>query len=104
MQLRFELKADQGLNFGGWTIDDVCVVAIGEKVVSPVCGNGTLEDGESCDDGNTVDGDGCSSTCETEGAAAKTDGGCCSTGGNPAGAGALGALVLGAVLRRRRKR
>lgn len=29
----------------------------------PACGNGIVEDGETCDDGNTVDGDGCSSTC-----------------------------------------
>jgi cysteine-rich repeat protein len=28
-----------------------------------VCGNGKIEDGEQCDDGNTADGDGCSSTC-----------------------------------------
>lgn len=33
---------------------------------SPVCGNGTVEDGEQCDDGNTTSGDGCSSTCQTE--------------------------------------
>jgi cysteine-rich repeat protein len=31
--------------------------------VSPRCGNGTLDPGESCDDGNTADGDGCDSTC-----------------------------------------
>jgi len=36
--------------------------------VTPVCGNGTTETGEQCDDGNTVSGDGCSSTCQTEGA------------------------------------
>jgi cysteine-rich repeat protein len=30
------------------------------------CGNGALEMGEQCDDGNTVSGDGCSSTCTTE--------------------------------------
>ncbi len=30
------------------------------------CGNGKWEIGESCDDGNTIDGDGCSSTCEKE--------------------------------------
>ena len=29
----------------------------------PVCGNGKLEAGEACDDGNTVSGDGCSSDC-----------------------------------------
>ena len=43
-----------------------------EPVVEPpppanlVCGNNILEDGEKCDDGNTIDGDGCSSTCTTE--------------------------------------
>ena len=31
-----------------------------------VCGNGIVEAGEPCDDGNTTDGDGCSSTCTTE--------------------------------------
>lgn len=30
------------------------------------CGNGLLDSGEDCDDGNTNDGDGCSSTCELE--------------------------------------
>ena len=29
----------------------------------PVCGNHEIDDGESCDDGNVVDGDGCDSTC-----------------------------------------
>ena len=32
----------------------------------PLCGNGILENGEECDDGNTIDGDGCSSICEEE--------------------------------------
>jgi TonB family protein len=32
----------------------------------PVCGNGKLERGEECDDGNTLDADGCSSTCQIE--------------------------------------
>jgi len=36
--------------------------------VGPICGNGILEAGEECDDGNTVSGDGCSSTCTTEAA------------------------------------
>ena len=31
------------------------------------CGNGELEPGEGCDDGNTVSGDGCSATCFPEG-------------------------------------
>jgi len=33
----------------------------------PVCGNGATETGEQCDDGNVLSGDGCSSTCQTEG-------------------------------------
>lgn len=31
-----------------------------------VCGNGITESGEQCDDGNLVNGDGCSSNCQTE--------------------------------------
>jgi len=33
---------------------------------SSVCGNGIIEVGETCDDGNTLSGDGCSSTCQIE--------------------------------------
>jgi len=33
---------------------------------APVCGNGVVETGELCDDGNIVSGDGCSSICEVE--------------------------------------
>ena len=33
---------------------------------SSVCGNGTLEVGEQCDDGNTMNGDGCDSACQIE--------------------------------------
>ncbi len=31
-----------------------------------ICGDGHLDDGEQCDDGNTANGDGCSATCEIE--------------------------------------
>lgn len=33
---------------------------------SAVCGNGELENGEECDDGNTLNGDSCSSICQNE--------------------------------------
>jgi cysteine-rich repeat protein len=33
---------------------------------SPVCGNGITEPGETCDDGNLLDGDGCDSSCQLE--------------------------------------
>ncbi|MBL7715641.1 MAG: DUF4215 domain-containing protein [Bdellovibrionales bacterium] len=34
---------------------------------SPVCGNGAIASPETCDDGNAVSGDGCSSSCTVEG-------------------------------------
>ncbi|MFQ5477836.1 MAG: hypothetical protein ACE5E4_04380 [Candidatus Binatia bacterium] len=40
----------------------------------PVCGNNEIDQGESCDDGNTVDGDGCSAGCQDEGCIAQTPG------------------------------
>ncbi len=33
----------------------------------PVCGNGEIEQGEECDDGNTTTGDGCDAKCQFEG-------------------------------------
>jgi cysteine-rich repeat protein len=38
----------------------------GQSDCGTVCGNGLLEATEQCDDGNTVEGDGCSSTCTVE--------------------------------------
>lgn len=36
-------------------------------ICSGVCGNGALDSGETCDDGNTAAGDGCSAACQSEG-------------------------------------
>jgi len=43
--------------------------------VSPICGDGARQPGETCDDGNVIDGDGCSSGCvdETLGLFARAD-------------------------------
>jgi cysteine-rich repeat protein len=38
-----------------------------ESSPADICGNGLLEPGETCDDGNTTSGDGCSAACEYEG-------------------------------------
>lgn len=38
----------------------------GEEPPPPTCGDGSIGDGEQCDDGNTAGGDGCSATCTTE--------------------------------------
>lgn len=37
-----------------------------EEIEAPFCGDGVVDDGEECDDGNPEDGDGCSSFCEIE--------------------------------------
>ena len=37
-----------------------------EFASGPICGNSIIESGEQCDDGNTVDGDGCSYLCQIE--------------------------------------
>jgi len=38
----------------------------------PICANGVIEQGETCDDGNTTGGDGCSADCQDEGCVAQT--------------------------------
>ncbi len=43
------------------TYDYLC-----EMTLNPSCGNGTKENGEACDDGDTSSGDGCSATCTVE--------------------------------------
>ncbi len=43
------------------------VVEDGSLTSCPVCGNRVVEPPETCDDGNTEDGDGCSADCRLEG-------------------------------------
>lgn len=37
------------------------------ETTGPICGDGTVDDGEQCDDGNNDDGDGCAADCTSEG-------------------------------------
>ena len=46
--------------------DGICNTATSQCMFHNICGNSVKETAESCDDGNTVDGDGCSSTCKLE--------------------------------------
>jgi cysteine-rich repeat protein len=102
LALEFRLDSGRGGTLGGWTIDDVCVVGIGAP--GPVCGNGTLETGEQCDDGNAIDGDGCSAACQTEPEPSiAPPEGCCSTGRGGSGAIVLAFATLCLVLRPRRR-
>lgn len=108
VQVAFEINSDQGLEFGGWNIDDLCVVANPSSICGDgqitgaetcdeggansdtaanacrtncrvaACGDGIQDQGEACDDGNAIDEDGCSSLCE---ATASADGcAACSAG------------------------
>jgi MYXO-CTERM domain-containing protein len=62
VQLQFALDSDAGLEFGGWTIDALCVI----EVVESLCGDGLVGGPEECDDGNLEDGDGCDAACLVE--------------------------------------
>jgi cysteine-rich repeat protein len=60
------------------------------------CGDGLLDPGEACDDGNVISGDGCSSTCEMESMGNGGAGGSGGSGGaGPGGAGPGGAAGAG---------
>lgn len=51
----------------GTFLDAVSVKCVPpEQEPEPICGNGIVEIGEECDDGNTDDGDGCSCLCQIE--------------------------------------
>jgi MYXO-CTERM domain-containing protein len=60
--LRYELSSDGGMNLGGWTVDDFCVVGY----VPTVCGDGLVTGLEPCDDGasnSDTDADACRTDC-----------------------------------------
>lgn len=50
--------------------------ATDEELQVPVCGDGLLDVGEECDDGNTAPGDGCDEQCKSEGGEDCGDGEC----------------------------
>lgn len=57
----------------------LAVGAVGSVVVFDLCGNGTRTEREECDDGNYVDGDGCSATCRLETCGTAPAAGCVTT-------------------------
>ena len=50
----------------GYTLPKYLNQTDGQEYCSTVCGDGLKRNQEQCDDGNTVNGDGCSSTCQIE--------------------------------------
>lgn len=62
-----------GIDYFTYTISDgefssmaMVTVTVTANPAMGICGNGVIEVAEQCDDGNTVNGDGCSATCATE--------------------------------------
>jgi cysteine-rich repeat protein len=45
---------------------DMSLVLSRDEQICPECGDGVVEGSEECDDGNIIDGDGCSAYCKTE--------------------------------------
>jgi MYXO-CTERM domain-containing protein len=129
VDIAWDLTSDEGLQFGGWALDDVCVVAnvnsvCGDGVVgpheqcddgpnnadapnacrtycqTPTCGDKIVDHGEECDDGPAGDGE-CTAGCKL--VKPPSLGGCCSASRGAGGSWALAAAVLGLVLRWRRR-
>lgn len=127
LTLSFGLTTDEGLELGGWAIDDLCIVANPTSVCGDgnvtgseqcdsadansdtkanacrtdckqaACGDHVVDKGEECDEGGETEA--CSATCfSTDGA------GCCSAGDGPGGPLVLSLGVLGFVVVRRRRR
>jgi len=97
LQLTWRLATDFGKELGGWTLDDVCIVGL-QKI--PRCGDGELDIGEECDDGNGANDDGCDRHCVDELTAG--GGGCCDARNATPGSLVLAAALV-IVLRRRRR-
>lgn len=54
----------EGGDIAGYGVDEM--IMYWEIQLAPSCGDGHVDPGEQCDDGNTVSGDGCSATCQDE--------------------------------------
>jgi len=65
VQFRFDFGVDGCAGAIGWFVDDVQLYSCTDEAL-PVCGNSAKELGESCDDGNLANGDGCSDVCQVE--------------------------------------
>jgi uncharacterized protein (TIGR03382 family) len=128
VEVSWDLKADNGLHFAGWNLDDVCIVAnvtsiCGNGIVDPyeqcdngaanadqpdlcrtdckmpACGDGIVDTGEQCDDGITGS-ETCSPKCLR--LDPNVSGGCCSASGGASSI-TLAAGVLALLVRRRRR-
>ncbi|MEE9294680.1 MAG: DUF4215 domain-containing protein, partial [Phycisphaerae bacterium] len=71
---RVNIRSHDGIgNEGGELLYDI------EAYVGPVCGDGIIQPPEECDDGNSINGDGCDVNCLLEGCNSNADCGKCET-------------------------
>ena len=66
VQLEFSLFSDDFLEFGGWNLDEVCIVGTSEAPPAGFCGDGVVQPPEQCDDGpanSSTTPDACRATC-----------------------------------------
>ncbi|MBL8682743.1 MAG: DUF4215 domain-containing protein [Myxococcales bacterium] len=62
--MRAFLRLPVALSFAAVAMLSACAPApAAAPIAAPRCGDGVLDDGEECEDGNTRDGDSCSSRC-----------------------------------------
>ncbi len=106
-QVHFVLSSDQGLEMGGWTIDDVCLVALEGPPVDPCAATGA---GGGCEGGSgsgAGDSGGSSSGSGAGGENQDEDSGCdcrsSTSQSNDRGWMALAAIGLATMVRRRRR-
>ena len=66
IRLRFDFGIDGCLGSVGWYVDEVEFYDCPYEPLPSDCGNGVIDMGEGCDDGNDFIGDGCSNTCQIE--------------------------------------
>ncbi|MCK9523043.1 MAG: DUF4215 domain-containing protein [Proteobacteria bacterium] len=59
-----DTAADDGTNGTDGSPNDTNTLPTDTRVISASCGDGILDDDEGCDDGNNIDGDGCSADCK----------------------------------------
>lgn len=73
VRLRFEFGIDGCGGVEGWFVDEVEFYSCADELPPSDCGNGVLDEGEVCDDGNAVNEDGCTNTCQVESGWSCTD-------------------------------